>query len=186
MSMRLRLGGSASVEQAHAKDVTPPQQLDCSQFSPFNCQTPFKAKHMPCAPAVSCQLPLLRSTAAHHVLGLITMMCGIAGLLQAVRQDHLAAMTLPSQLGDYLDTRRALFPRFSFLSNEALLDLMARCTDNSMAAVQGHITAMFPGIGSLEALGEAGKTEEIHAVMSPEGERVALAKGVKVSACTCK
>ncbi|KAK9794019.1 hypothetical protein WJX73_003184 [Symbiochloris irregularis] len=103
-----------------------------------------------------------------------------AGLLQAVRQDHSAAMAIPSQLSDYVDTRRAVFPRFSLLSNEALLALMACCTDGPIAAVQSHITAMFPGIGALEALGEAGKTEEIHAVISPEGERLALTKGVKV------
>jgi dynein heavy chain len=107
---------------------------------------------------------------------------------------------------DYLETKRQAFPRFYFLSNQELLDILAQSKsaqarparlrqpppvsplgrkanpgrDVHMVvpgqAVQPHVRKCFEGVRVLE-FGEGGA--EVVALLSGEGERVALAKPVK-------
>jgi len=104
---------------------------------------------------------------------------------------------------DYLETKRQAFPRFYFLSNQELLDILAQSKSAQARparlrqqpplpplgrqgrdmrtvvrgqAVQPHVRKCFEGVRVLE-FGEGGA--EVVALLSGEGERVALAKPVK-------
>jgi dynein heavy chain len=102
---------------------------------------------------------------------------------------------------DYLETKRQAFPRFYFLSNQELLDILAQSKSAQARptrlrqqppkkvrlvhelrsavleqAVQPHVRKCFEGVRLLE-FGEGGA--EVVALLSGEGERVALAKPVK-------
>uniref|UniRef100_A0A8D0GTF0 Dynein axonemal heavy chain 6 n=1 Tax=Sphenodon punctatus TaxID=8508 RepID=A0A8D0GTF0_SPHPU len=84
----------------------------------------------------------------------------------------------------YLESKRVIFPRFYFLSNDELLEILAQ-TRNPQA-VQPHLRKCFDSISKLEfavivpAEGEEKVlTNDILAMLSPEGERVSLGKGLK-------
>lgn len=106
----------------------------------------------------------------------------LAGLADALRQDLGALEALAPHLDDCLEMRRIACPRLYRLSDADLLGLLARCAEDPLGAVQQHVGKMFPGIAHLELAGESGKAEEIRAIVSPEGEHVALARAAK--ACT--
>jgi len=70
-----------------------------------------------------------------------------------------------------------IFSRFFFLSNDELLEILAQ-TRNPQA-VQPHMRKCFDAIQKLE-FGADGKTaNDILAMISPEGEKVSLGKGLK-------
>ncbi|KAK4872624.1 hypothetical protein RN001_014653 [Aquatica leii] len=80
-------------------------------------------------------------------------------------------------LESYLETKRMAFPRFYFLSNEELLDILAQ-TRNPFAF--GTKLADEEGEeGEEHKTQEVIQTTDIIAMISPEGERVELGKGLK-------
>ena len=83
---------------------------------------------------------------------------------------------IQKSLEDYLETKRQAFPRFYFLSNDELLEILAQVRDPH--AVQPHLRKCFDCIQKLE-FGEKPGSVDIVAMISPEGERVALGKNLK-------
>ncbi|KAH9492578.1 Dynein heavy chain 6, axonemal [Bulinus truncatus] len=85
----------------------------------------------------------------------------------------------------YLETKRVAFPRFYFLSNDELLEILAQ-TRNPLA-VQPHLRKCFDAIhrlefGIVEGLPleeEIQYTNDILSMISPEGEKIGLGKGLK-------
>ncbi|XP_038615472.1 dynein heavy chain 6, axonemal [Tachyglossus aculeatus] len=115
------------------------------------------------------------------------------GLLETFQNNNALLDQIQKCLEAYLESKRVIFPRFYFLSNDELLEILAQ-TRNPQA-VQPHLRKCFDAIAKLEfALlvpsdakgipateGEPEKvfTNDILAMLSPEGEKVSLGKGLK-------
>ncbi|KAI5628238.1 dynein heavy chain 6, axonemal isoform X2 [Silurus asotus] len=108
------------------------------------------------------------------------------GLLETFQNNNALLDQIQKCLEAYLESKRVVFPRFYFLSNDELLEILAQ-TRNPQA-VQPHLRKCFDAISRLEfALqtsdvpNETEKvyTNDILAMISPEGEKVALGKGLK-------
>ncbi|XP_051939159.1 dynein axonemal heavy chain 6 isoform X1 [Hippocampus zosterae] len=115
-------------------------------------------------------------------------------LLETFQENNVLLDKIQKCLEDYLESKRVIFPRFYFLSNDELLKILAQ-TRNPQA-VQPHLRKCFDAITHLEfALvseqpttgaptlepGEQEKvyTKDILNMVSPEGEKVGLTKGLK-------
>ncbi|KAM4603926.1 dynein axonemal heavy chain 6 [Polymixia lowei] len=117
------------------------------------------------------------------------------GLLEIFQNNNALLDQIQKCLEAYLESKRIVFPRFYFLSNDELLEILAQ-TRNPQA-VQPHLRKCFDAITRLEfallpspppeAKGappeprEQGKlfSNDILAMVSPEGEKVGLTKGLK-------
>ncbi|XP_077201567.1 dynein axonemal heavy chain 6 isoform X2 [Paroedura picta] len=106
------------------------------------------------------------------------------GLLETFQNNNALLDQIQKCLEAYLESKRVIFPRFYFLSNDELLEILAQ-TRNPQA-VQPHLRKCFDSIAKLEfafmapAEGEEKVlTNDILAMLSPEGERVSLGKGLK-------
>ncbi|XP_047189968.1 dynein axonemal heavy chain 6 isoform X2 [Scophthalmus maximus] len=118
-------------------------------------------------------------------------------LLGTFQQNNVLLDDIQKCLEAYLESKRVIFPRFYFLSNDELLKILAQ-TRNPQA-VQPHLRKCFDAIIRLEfallpkepagttgTVLDAGQAEEktiyskdILYMISPEGEKVALTKGLK-------
>eukprot|EP00727_Mastigamoeba_balamuthi_P003136 m51a1_g1282 putative dynein heavy chain axonemal (4140) ;mRNA; f:131088-144324 len=96
----------------------------------------------------------------------------VPGLLKIYRQSNLAMAKIHKALEEYLEQKRLLFPRFYFLSNSELLEILSQ--SRNVNAVQQNIRKCFDNIFRLEFTPEA-KSVDIVAMISAEGERVMLA-----------
>lgn len=114
--------------------------------------------------------------------------CLYPGLYDTLQRNNELLDQIMKCLESYLETKRVAFPRFYFLSNDELLDILAQTRNPH--AVQPHLRKCFDAIAKLEfGTRPAGDdasagdtpvlTSDIIAMISPEGERVALGKGLK-------
>lgn len=78
-------------------------------------------------------------------------------------------------LTDYLEKQRDLFPRFYFIGNEDLLEIIGSSVD--IDRINRHFKKMFIGIASLDLSKES---SSIVALISEEGERVELVRPVSL------
>ena len=115
------------------------------------------------------------------------------GLLETFQNNNSLLDQIMKCLEAYLESKRCVFPRFYFLSNDELLEILAQTRNPH--AVQPHLRKCFDAINKLEFAGapppaggakEAGGSPEetigtisndILAMISPEGEKVSLGKG---------
>ena len=105
------------------------------------------------------------------------------GLLEQFRTNNQLLDKIQKCLEDYLESKRLLFSRFYFLSNDELLEILSQ-TRNPLA-VQPHLRKCFDAIQKLDfgttpsQDGGQTYTNDILGLLSPEGERVPLQKMVK-------
>lgn len=83
---------------------------------------------------------------------------------------------IQKDLEDYLETKRMAFPRFYFLSNDELLEILSQAKDPR--AVQPHLRKCFDNLVKLEFSAEEGSSD-ILAMFSGENEKVGLGKNLK-------
>ncbi|KAJ3071427.1 hypothetical protein HDU98_005356 [Podochytrium sp. JEL0797] len=78
-------------------------------------------------------------------------------------------------LGEYLERQRSAFPRFYFVGDEDLLEIIGNSKE--IAHIQKHFKKMFPGISSIQMSEDE---SVIEAIASHEGEVVPLKKHVSI------
>lgn len=99
------------------------------------------------------------------------------GTLESLKQNNELLEQIMKCLDDYLESKRVIFPRFYFLSNEELLEILAQTRNPK--AVQPHMRKCFDAIMRLDFGGpQSAIVLDVLAMFSPEDERVALPKGV--------
>jgi dynein heavy chain, axonemal len=99
------------------------------------------------------------------------------GLLETMQQNNVLLEQIQKCLEDYLESKRLLFPRFYFLSNDELLEILSQ-TKNPHA-VQPHLSKCFDAIKTLEFSSSDTKSIDIIGMNSPEGEKVPFLKTIK-------
>jgi len=102
--------------------------------------------------------------------------CITPGLCKKFKDCNESLDKIQKSLEDYLETKRAAFPRFYFLANDELLEILAQTKDPQ--AVQPHLRKCFDALVGLR-FGSKPASIDIEAMISPEGEEIELGKNLK-------
>ncbi|KAL0246019.1 hypothetical protein GEMRC1_007235 [Eukaryota sp. GEM-RC1] len=108
--------------------------------------------------------------------------CTSPGLHATFKKNNASLEKIQKALDNYLEKKRASFPRFYFLSNDELLEILSQ--SRNPEAVQPHLRKCFDAINKLRFVQE-GTTTTITAMISAEGEEVPLPK-LKARGDVCK
>ncbi|KAL0205536.1 hypothetical protein P9112_000843 [Eukaryota sp. TZLM1-RC] len=93
--------------------------------------------------------------------------CNDEALLQSFTEANESLEIIQKGLSDYLETKRQAFPRFYFLSNDGLLEILSETKDPKK--VNPHLRSCFEAIDKLEFSED---NSGITAMYSAEGEKV--------------
>jgi dynein heavy chain len=114
-----------------------------------------------------------RSTMQSAQKGVLAIrFCDDVRLLERFKEGNKLLEMVQKGLADYLETKRAGFSRFYFLSNDELLEILSETKDP--LRVQPHLRKCFEGIKSVNFQPDL----TITGMYSPEGENVPFIKAV--------
>ena len=88
-------------------------------------------------------------------------------LCQRFQQNNAMLEEIQQSLENYLETKRTAFPRFYFLSNDELIDILAN--SNNFGIIQQHLKTLFDNIVKVDFV-----EDSIEAINSSEKEQVML------------
>ena len=115
---------------------------------------------------------------ANHPNAKIT--CLEDGLLERIMHMDEGLEKIQKSLDQYLETKRMVFPRFYFVSDDDLLEILGQSKDP--VAVQKHIKKCFEGIKTIKMIPPGGTARTFEATMmnSPDGEIAPFADNVVI------
>ena len=95
-------------------------------------------------------------------------------LLQLFKNCNKSLEKVLKSLRDFLETKRAAFPRFYFLGDDELLDILSQTRDPT--AVQPYLSKCFDAIKSVEFAKKP--STAMRSMIAPDGERVEFSEPV--------
>ena len=98
---------------------------------------------------------------------LVMEVINIPGLLKSLERLADLLAKIQKALGEYLERERSSFPRFYFVGDEDLLEIIGN--SKNVGKLQKHFKKMFAGVAALK-LSEDGNL--VHGISSKEGEQV--------------
>jgi dynein heavy chain len=98
-------------------------------------------------------------------------------LLQLFQNSNETLDQIQKSLEEYLETKRLAFPRFYFLSNDELLEILSQTRDPH--AVQPFMTKCFDAMKSIKFNDTPGQEAEIIGMLDPIGEYVKFTNTVE-------
>ncbi|XP_048968435.1 dynein axonemal heavy chain 14 isoform X2 [Canis lupus dingo] len=101
-----------------------------------------------------------------------------AGILEILQNCNTCLDYIMKSLEDYLEIKRMIFPRFYFLSNAELLDILA--DSRNPGSLQPHLVKCFENIKQLLIWKQEIGPPAVIMLMSAEGETLLLPKKIRV------
>ena len=124
------------------------------------------------------------------------MFCKYLDLFESLQSYAIQMEKIQRSLEDYFETKRLIFPRLYFLSNEDLLEILSQSKDPNKIQVswsvnlnaklnklidcfllKPHLNKCFGNINGLEL---TGKLMEVSSLISLEGEYLELVKTIRI------
>ncbi|XP_066933177.1 dynein axonemal heavy chain 2-like [Clytia hemisphaerica] len=99
-------------------------------------------------------------------------------MLETLNEMNIKLEEIQKSLDMYLETKRQIFPRFYFLSNDDLLEILGQ--SKNPEAVQSHLKKCFDNIKSLKISKVSGLSQKVEAIgmFSSDGEYVEFGHSV--------
>ncbi|XP_053163841.1 dynein axonemal heavy chain 14 isoform X5 [Hemicordylus capensis] len=100
------------------------------------------------------------------------------GVLEQMQTNNAHLEKIQKALEDYLEVKRMVFPRFYFLSNAELLEILA--DSKNPDAVQPHLVKCFANIRKMYIRSQEQRPPVVIMIRSAEGEILLIPKAVRV------